>query len=185
MIGGMEDYGLSDGQPTAARDRAVESCVVLVRANDRLHHFWRRTCRVGIKVHHRAALVAHRDRDCCGVVSLAEGQHTAQPLVLLERNRSQQANDKAVPAQVGNLESFTSHGLHGIPEDRLYLSDFLRACSVLVKKKVQAANSAAPLRAVVQSSAHDIKDIGEPEQHNRDSFRRISLRDSALPATRR
>jgi hypothetical protein len=31
---------------------------------------------------------------------------------------------EAVPAQVGDLESLAAHGLHGIPEDRLYLSDF-------------------------------------------------------------
>ena len=40
----MEEYGLSDRQSTAASDRAVDSRVVLVRTNDRLHHFWRRTC---------------------------------------------------------------------------------------------------------------------------------------------
>src|SRR2546428_3966381 len=33
---------------------------------------------------------------------------------------------EAVPAQVGFLESFAAHGLHRIPEDRLYLSDFYR-----------------------------------------------------------
>jgi hypothetical protein len=31
---------------------------------------------------------------------------------------------EAVPAQVGFLESFAAHGLHGIPEDRLHMSDF-------------------------------------------------------------
>ena len=40
----MEEYGLSDRQSTDASDRAVDSRVVLVRTNDRLHHFWRRTC---------------------------------------------------------------------------------------------------------------------------------------------
>ena len=36
MVGrGMEEYGLSDGQLTDARDSAVDSGVVLVRANDR------------------------------------------------------------------------------------------------------------------------------------------------------
>jgi FMN-dependent dehydrogenase len=39
-----EEYGLSDRQSTGASDRAVNSRVVLVRTNDRLHHFWRRTC---------------------------------------------------------------------------------------------------------------------------------------------
>ena len=33
---------------------------------------------------------------------------------------------EAVPAQIGDLESFAAHGLHGIPEDRLYVSDFHR-----------------------------------------------------------
>ena len=39
-----EEYGLSDRQSTDASDRAVDSRVVLVRTNDRLQHFWRRTC---------------------------------------------------------------------------------------------------------------------------------------------
>jgi hypothetical protein len=30
---------------------------------------------------------------------------------------------EAVPPQVGDLESFAGHGLHGIPEDCLYMSD--------------------------------------------------------------
>lgn len=38
-----EEYGLSDRQLTDASDRAVDSRVVLVRTNDRLQHFWRRT----------------------------------------------------------------------------------------------------------------------------------------------
>src|SRR5712692_9454801 len=33
---------------------------------------------------------------------------------------------EAVPAQVGFLESFAAHGLHGIPEDCLHMSDFYR-----------------------------------------------------------
>src|SRR5450432_3937695 len=33
---------------------------------------------------------------------------------------------EAVPAQVGLLESFANHGLHGIPEDRLHMSDFYK-----------------------------------------------------------
>jgi hypothetical protein len=39
-----EEYGLSDRQSTNASDRAVDSCVVLVRMNDRLQDFRRRTC---------------------------------------------------------------------------------------------------------------------------------------------
>lgn len=39
----MEYYGLSDRQSTDASDRAVDSRGVLVHANDRLQHFWRRT----------------------------------------------------------------------------------------------------------------------------------------------
>ena len=39
-----EEYGLSDRQLTDASDRAVDSRVVLVRVNHRLHHFRRRTC---------------------------------------------------------------------------------------------------------------------------------------------
>ena len=36
----MEEYGLSDRQPPDAGYRAVDSRVVLVGANDCLHHFW-------------------------------------------------------------------------------------------------------------------------------------------------
>jgi hypothetical protein len=39
-----EEYGLSNRQATDASDRAVDSRVVLVRTNDRLQHFWRRSC---------------------------------------------------------------------------------------------------------------------------------------------
>jgi hypothetical protein len=31
---------------------------------------------------------------------------------------------EAVPAQLGDIETFAAHGLHGIPEDRLHMSDF-------------------------------------------------------------
>jgi hypothetical protein len=31
---------------------------------------------------------------------------------------------EAVPAEVGDLESFAAHGFHGIPEDCLHMSDF-------------------------------------------------------------
>jgi hypothetical protein len=31
---------------------------------------------------------------------------------------------EAVPAQIGGLDAFATHGLHGIPEDRLHMSDF-------------------------------------------------------------
>lgn len=39
---GSEKYGLADRQLTGASDRAVDSRVVLVRTNNRLHDFWRR-----------------------------------------------------------------------------------------------------------------------------------------------
>src|SRR5882724_1286465 len=90
LLGGRtEEYGLSDRQSTDASDRSVDSRVVLVRANDRLQHFRRGACGFRIKVHHRAANVAQRDGDGRGVVRLAELEHTAQPLVLLEGNRPQ------------------------------------------------------------------------------------------------
>src|SRR5712691_1785271 len=78
-----KEYGLSDRQPTDASDHAVDSRVILVRLNDRLQLLWRRPCRVGIKIHHRAANVTRRDGDSGGVLPLAEGEHTAQPPVLL------------------------------------------------------------------------------------------------------
>jgi hypothetical protein len=39
-----EEFGLSGRQSTDASDRAVDSRIVLVRTNDRLQHFRRRTC---------------------------------------------------------------------------------------------------------------------------------------------
>jgi hypothetical protein len=39
-----QEHGLPDRQSTDASDRAVDSRVVLVRTNDCLQHFWRRTC---------------------------------------------------------------------------------------------------------------------------------------------
>src|ERR1700685_239626 len=64
----MEKYGLPDFQSTDAHDRAVDSRVVLVRANHRFQHSWCRTGCVGIEVHHRAADVAHGDGDGGGAV---------------------------------------------------------------------------------------------------------------------
>jgi hypothetical protein len=80
--------GLPDREATGTNDRAVDSRVVLVRSNDRLQHLGRGTRRVRIQVHHRAACVAHRDVDGRCVLRLAEREHTAQPLVLLEGRRS-------------------------------------------------------------------------------------------------
>src|SRR5277367_4751955 len=63
-----DEYGLSNRQSTDPSDRAVDSRGVLMHTNHRLQHFWRRTCRIGIKVNHRAADVTHRDRDSGRVV---------------------------------------------------------------------------------------------------------------------
>jgi hypothetical protein len=49
-------------------------------------------------------------RELAAIIHLAE----CQASVALE----------AVPAQIGFLESFAAHGLHGIPEDRFHISDF-------------------------------------------------------------
>jgi hypothetical protein len=85
----LEEYGLSDGQSTDARDRSVDACVILIYTNNRLHHFWRRLCRVRVKVHHRAAKIAQRYGNGGRVVPFAEAEHAAQPLVFLERARLQ------------------------------------------------------------------------------------------------
>src|SRR5205807_1117589 len=37
---------------------------------------------------------------------------------------------EAVPAQLGDVKSFARHGLHGIPEDRFYVSDFYKHVSI-------------------------------------------------------
>src|SRR6202035_2112166 len=88
-----EEYRLSDRQSTDASDRAVNSRVVLVRTNDRFHHVRSGPCRVGVQVQHRAPNIALRNRDGWSVVALPEGEHSAYPLVLLERRRSPQTND--------------------------------------------------------------------------------------------
>src|SRR5581483_9229718 len=72
-----EEYGLSDRQLAGASDRAIDSRAILVHTNDRLHHFRRNTCGIGIKIHHRAAFVAHGDGDGGRVVPVAERKHTA------------------------------------------------------------------------------------------------------------
>src|ERR1700683_1381501 len=86
----MEEYGLPDRQSTYASDRAVDSCVVLVRTNDRFHHFGSRTCRIWVQVQHRAPNIPLGNRDGWSVVAIAEAQHSAHPFVLLERRRSSQ-----------------------------------------------------------------------------------------------
>src|ERR1035441_2506933 len=73
----MEEYGLPDRQSTYASDRAVDSCVVLVRTNDRFHHFGSRTCRIRVQVQHRAPDIALGNRDGWSVVAITEGQHSA------------------------------------------------------------------------------------------------------------
>ena len=47
----------------------------------------------------------------------------------------------AMPAQVGDLKSFAAHGLHGIPEDRLDMSDFYEhARSGSARRQVSCAD---------------------------------------------
>ena len=75
-----------------ARNRTVDSSIVLVRTHDCLHHFGRRGCRVGIEIQHRAADVARGDSDCGCVVAGAECEHTTEPPVLLEGNGAQRTN---------------------------------------------------------------------------------------------
>jgi len=94
VLGGRtQNNGLTDRHSADPGHGAVDSGAVLVRTNDRLHHFWRTTSRVGIDVDHRAALVAHGDGDRGCVAPLAEREHAAHPLVLLEGNGSHRTND--------------------------------------------------------------------------------------------
>src|ERR1700730_14818211 len=91
----MKEYGLSDRQSPDARDRAVNSSVVLVGTDHCLQHFRSRTPTVRIEVHHRATNVAHRDVDGGCIVRFAESEHAAQPLILLEWDRAR-GSDKDI-----------------------------------------------------------------------------------------
>src|SRR5215207_8239192 len=57
----LKTDGLSGGQSTGANDGAVNSGVVLIRANNRLQHLRSGTSRIWIEVDHRATNIAHRD----------------------------------------------------------------------------------------------------------------------------
>src|SRR6516165_10142863 len=82
-----KDDGLPNGEPARTSDRAIDSRLVLIGANDRLQDLWRRNCRVWIKIYHRTALVAHVNSDGGCIVSFAKGEHSADPLVLLKGNK--------------------------------------------------------------------------------------------------
>jgi hypothetical protein len=44
LVRRAQEYGLSDRESTDSSDCAIDSRVVLVRTDDRRHHFWRWTC---------------------------------------------------------------------------------------------------------------------------------------------
>ena len=58
------------------------------------------------------------------VRKLAGAQPRELAAVIHPPKRQASVTLQAVPAQVGDLQSFPSHRLHGIPEDRLHTSDF-------------------------------------------------------------
>lgn len=126
----MEEYGLPYCQSTYASDRAVDSRVVLVRSNDRFDHFGGRTCGVWVQVQHRTPDIALSNRDGWSVVAITEGQHSAYPLVLPKRSRSQQTYDnigaktshvRAQPRESTDLVYRTGgdHGDGGVIEDAM------------------------------------------------------------------
>ena len=60
------------------------------------------------------------------------GRQPWEPAAVLEPPEGQApVTFEAVPAQFGVLEPFAAHGLHGIAEDRLHLSDFYQHGSCL------------------------------------------------------
>jgi len=67
-----KEYGLPDPESAGANDRPVDTRVVLLHTDDRLHHFWRRLRCIRIKVHHPAAFVEHCDGDSGRIVFLTE-----------------------------------------------------------------------------------------------------------------
>src|SRR6202041_1133282 len=90
--------------------------------------FRSRTCGIWVQVQHRAPNIAPGNRDGWSVVAIAEGQHPAYPVILLERSRSQQTNDyvgpetsrvRAQPCESADLvhRAGGDHGDGGVIED--------------------------------------------------------------------
>ena len=88
-VGGVLTFGDGDDAPAVTVTLRDTRCAMInfdpdsvspapdvlktvVRTDDRFQHFWRRKCRVGIEVHHRAAKVAHRDGDGGKIIPFAE-----------------------------------------------------------------------------------------------------------------
>jgi hypothetical protein len=66
----------------------------------------------GSKENQLRKLAGSQPGETAAIVNPAEGQ---APVAI-----------KTVPTQVGNLEKFTAHGLHGVPEERLYFTNLDR-----------------------------------------------------------
>ncbi len=83
---------------------------------------------VGIDVHHHAADIAHRSGDGRRIVALAEREHAAHPLVLLERDRARGADDDVrtespdLLARSAKLADF-ANGPGGDHGDRRFVED--------------------------------------------------------------
>src|ERR1051326_8676497 len=69
-----KENALAHSQSPSARDRSVDSRVVLVDADDGLHQLWRQAGCFGIDIQHRATFVPHGDGNGGSIVSVAELQ---------------------------------------------------------------------------------------------------------------
>ena len=83
-FGRVKNDSLPDSQVPDARDRTIDSDVVLVGANRCFEHFGGKAPVVRINVHHRAPNVSHRHGDGGCIVPVTESEHTADPLIFLK-----------------------------------------------------------------------------------------------------
>ncbi len=133
-----------------------------------------------------------------GKFACCQPRHSAA--VVHSSKREASVTVQAIPAQIGILETFPSHGLHGIPENCLHLSDFYGHARPESRRSLRPANSASYIcdyrELLVQPDRFDtglshvsayaptrhVKDIAERGQYSRDSLRQTSQQDTVLPA---
>src|SRR5258708_3466676 len=101
----------------------------------------------------RAVVTAVRSKQQ-QVGKLACGEPREVAAVIHPPERQTPVTLQAVPTQRGNLKRFAAHGLHGIPEERLYMSDFYRHALCCfpedcTRKQPTPASYEGPLKVLV------------------------------------
>ena len=123
------ENGLTDRQPADASDRAVDAGLILIgvrtiafsTSGEALAESGSR-----FTIEHRVSRIVTLIAG--SVIPLTEREHTAQPLVLRERNRSQQANDD-IRAKSSHVEapshesSDLAHSVDGDHRDARFIED--------------------------------------------------------------